>query len=107
MMAPMDTRSSPLAGTSCAVITCFMANVYCVTVWDGSGRLRKAAGAAGADGFDFGGGDVKELEELLMFGGSGLLELHVPALHVLRGETGGGHDGRPFLFGNHTILSHL
>ena len=38
--------------------------------------------APGADGFDFPGRDVKELEKELVIGGSGTLEFDVPAVHA-------------------------
>src|SRR4051794_19633400 len=58
-----------------------------------------------ANRLDLPGGDMEEFQKLLMLLRSALLELPMPAVHILIGETGGGHDGRPFLFGNHAILS--
>ena len=62
-------------------------------------RLVRAAPLANAGQFVL--RDVEELQELLVLVRRGFFELGVPAMHVVFIETGGLHDGHPFIFCNH------
>jgi hypothetical protein len=64
-------------------------------------RTRSARLAPLADPGDLVRRDVQELEEFLVLGRGGLLELAVPALHLVLGEPGRAHDGDERVLGDH------
>src|SRR5271165_4849783 len=47
------------------------------------------------------GRNVQEFQEFLVFVGRAFLELFVPSTHIGFTESGGLHDGHPFLFRHH------
>ena len=71
--------------------------------WSRAFRIRSALRSLAPlpDACDFIRWYVQEFQKLLMLGGGGALEFHVPALLLLFTESRSLHDRNPFVFCDH------